>query len=134
MPTCLFFKSMNDRNFLHNYFENNAYSRDKWKKRNRYYHRTLEKHYSFIIPAGSRVLELGCSTGDLLNSVRPEYGVGIDFSQNVLDIAKKKYPSLKFVLADVMDFTTEDHFDYIIISDLLCSLWDIQSFFHNLKN
>jgi ubiquinone/menaquinone biosynthesis C-methylase UbiE len=126
-------KRMNDKNFLHNYFEKNAVTRDRWKKRNRYYHRTLEKHYSFIIPTGSRVLEMGCGTGDLLNSVKPAYGVGIDFSQNMLDIAKKKYPSLNFVVADAIDYSTEEKFDYIIISDLLCSLWDIQAFFQNLK-
>jgi ubiquinone/menaquinone biosynthesis C-methylase UbiE len=126
-------KRMNDKNFLHNYFEKNAVTRDRWKKRNRYYHRTLEKHYSFIIPTGSRVLEMGCGTGDLLNSVKPAYGVGIDFSRNMLDIAKKKYPSLNFVVADAIDYSTEEKFDYIIISDLLCSLWDIQAFFQNLK-
>lgn len=123
---------MTEKKFLLDYFEKQAKTRDKWKKRNRFYHRTLENNFSFIIPPGSRVLELGCSTGDLLNSVKPSYGVGVDFSQNALDIASKKYPTLKFVLADAIEFNTEDQFDYIIISDLLSSLWDIQAFFHNL--
>jgi ubiquinone/menaquinone biosynthesis C-methylase UbiE len=124
---------MNNKNFLLDYFENQAKSRDKWKKRNRFYHRTLEKNYSFIIPPGSKVLELGCSTGDLLNAVQPSYGVGVDFSQNVLDIAREKYPSMKFLLADAIEFEISEQFDYIIISDLLSSLWDIQAFFHNLQ-
>jgi len=47
------------------YFEKNASKRDKWKRRNRFYQRTIERQYSFIIPEGSTVLELGCSTGDL---------------------------------------------------------------------
>jgi ubiquinone/menaquinone biosynthesis C-methylase UbiE len=124
---------MKNKEFLHSYFENQALSREKWKRRNRFYHKILEKYFSFIIPAGSRVLELGCGTGDLLNAVKPEYGLGVDFSENILGIAKKKYPELNFVLSDVIDFSNDDEFEYVIISDLLSSLWDIQAFLQNLK-
>lgn len=121
------------KELLHNYFEKEAPKREKWNKRNRFYHKTLEKHYSFIIPEGSRVLELGCGTGDLLNSVKPALGIGVDFSQNMLSIAEKKHPHLSFVHADAIDYATDQEFDYIILSDLLCSLWDIQAVLKNLK-
>ena len=81
---------MTDKSFLHSYFEELAPKRDRWKKRNRLYHKILEKHYSFIIPEGSNVLEVGCGTGDLLNAVKPSVGVGLDFSKNMIAIAKKK--------------------------------------------
>jgi 2-polyprenyl-3-methyl-5-hydroxy-6-metoxy-1,4-benzoquinol methylase len=129
----MYFPIMQDKEFLHSYFENLAKSRDKWKKRNRFYHRNLEKYYSFIIPQGSRVLEMGCGTGDLLNSVKPGFGVGIDFSEGMLRVAKEKYPDLNFTLSDVSGYSNENPFDYIIISDLLSSLYDIQEFFQNLK-
>ena len=35
----------------------------------RFYHLLLRRYYSFFIPAGSRVLEIGCGTGDLLASL-----------------------------------------------------------------
>jgi SAM-dependent methyltransferase len=124
---------MNGKETLSNYFDQLAHHRDKWKKRNRFYHKILEKHFSFIIPEGSTVLELGCGTGDLLNAVKPSQGVGIDFSENMLSIARVKYPQLMFVHADASDFSYDMKFDYIIISDLLSSLWDIQSVFKNLK-
>ncbi len=124
---------MKGKELLHDYFENLAAKRDKWIKRNRFYHRTLQKHFSFIIPVGSRVLELGCATGDLLNAVKPSVGVGVDFSQNMLAIAENKYPNLQFVHADAAEYSTSLEFDYIIISDLLSSLWDIQAVLHNLK-
>ena len=78
---------------------------------------------------------MGCGTGDLLNAVKPAVGVGIDFSENmVLAIARAKYPNLSFIHADASDFVIDQKFDYVIISDLLSSLWDIQdSFFQNLK-
>ncbi|MCD4682964.1 MAG: glycosyltransferase [Bacteroidales bacterium] len=125
---------MTGKEILHNYFENLASNRDKWKKRNRFYHKILEKHFSFIIPEGAKVIELGCGTGDLLNSVKPAIGVGVDFSEKILEIARQKHPNIQFVHADITDFSTDTKFDYVIISDLLSSLWDIQAVLHNLRN
>jgi ubiquinone/menaquinone biosynthesis C-methylase UbiE len=123
---------MTGQEVLYRYFEKLAPQRDRWKKRNRFYHRSIEKYYNTIIPPGSCVLELGCGTGDLLNSVHPLSGTGIDFSESMLEIARKKYPQLNFIQADVTTNISGGKFDYIIISDLLCSLWDIQAVFHNL--
>jgi ubiquinone/menaquinone biosynthesis C-methylase UbiE len=118
---------------LIDYFENIALKRDKWKRRNRFYHRTLEKQFSFIIPEGSEVLELGCSTGDLLNSVKPSKGIGVDFSSKAIELAKIKYPHIEFFVADALNFSPASSIDYIIISDLIASLWDVQAFFHQVR-
>jgi len=118
---------------IYDFFELNATKRDKWKKRNRFYQKTIENQYSFIIPAGSIVLELGCSTGDLLNAIKPSKGIGVDFSEKTIEIAKQKYPHLQFIHANVHDFTFDEPVDYVIISDLLTSLWDVQTFFKRLK-
>ena len=124
---------MASKDALHEYFEKLALKRDKWKKRNSFYHKILARHFSFVIPEGSRVLELGCGTGDLLHSVKPAVGVGVDFSENMLALAREKYPELQFINADALTFRSEETFDYVIISDLLSSLWDIQAMFRNLK-
>lgn len=91
-----------------------------------YYHLKLQYIYKFLIPSGKRVLELGCSEGDLLASTSPAYGVGIDFSGEIIDIAKKKYPKLNFFVFDVHELKLEEQFDYIILSDLVNDLWDVQ--------
>jgi SAM-dependent methyltransferase len=124
---------MTGEKVLHDYFEQLAPKRAFWKKRNRFYHKILEKQYAFIIPEGSKVLEIGCGNGDLLSSVKPSKGVGVDFSENFLRIAREKHPSLTFIHADAADFSVDEVFDYIIISDLLSSLWDIQKVLHNLR-
>jgi cellulose synthase/poly-beta-1,6-N-acetylglucosamine synthase-like glycosyltransferase len=116
------------------YYNNSAPARDKWKKRNRLYHRTLSKYYSFVIPENSRVLEIGSGTGDLLNAVNPAYGVGIDFAENMVNIAREKYPHLKFICADGESFKLDGKFDYIILSDILSSSLDIQRLLGNLKH
>jgi 2-polyprenyl-3-methyl-5-hydroxy-6-metoxy-1,4-benzoquinol methylase len=115
------------------YFENNASRRDKWKKRNRFYQKTIERQFAFIIPEGATVLELGCSTGDLLNAVKPGRGIGVDFSPTAIEIAQRKYPQLEFHLADAVDFAPDIDIDYIIVSDLLTSLWDVQAFFRKVR-
>lgn len=119
---------------IREYFEKSAENRDKWKKRNRFYHKTIEQQFGFIIPQGSTVLELGCSTGDLLNSVKPGRGIGVDFSEAAIKIARQKYPHLEFYLANATDFVPETEIDFIIISDLITSLWDIQAFFKNVRS
>jgi trans-aconitate methyltransferase len=50
--------------------------------------------------------ELGCGTGELLASLAPSYGVGIDFAQAPLDRARACYPHLTFALGDAEDQAT----------------------------
>ncbi len=119
---------------IRDYFDRLAAQRDRWRKRNWFYHRTMEKQYRMIIPEGSTVLELGCGTGDLLNAVQPGVGYGIDFSEGMIEKAKNKYPGLSFYHADAENFKCDIHFDYVIMSDLLSSLWDIQEVIRNLRN
>ncbi|NTV37268.1 MAG: methyltransferase domain-containing protein, partial [Anaerolineaceae bacterium] len=64
---------------------------------NSYYHNRLRKVFSFLIPPGSRVLELGCGEGDLLAALHPSQGVGIDFSKKSLELGQKKHPQLRLI-------------------------------------
>ncbi len=109
-----------------NFYRSTAEKREKWNRRNRFYHRSLEKYFSFIIPPNKRVLEIGCGSGNLLNAVRPAYGVGIDFAPEVVEMAKQKYPSLNFYVDDIECLQLTETFDYIILSDVLGCLWDAQ--------
>ncbi len=122
---------------IRDYFNSIAAKRKKWKKGNSYYNRSLEKYFSFIIPAGSRVLEIGCGTGELLNAVQPSYGLGIDFAGEMIRIARESFPHLHFETDDIEDLkylpATGEKFDYIILSDLTMSLWDVQAAFENIR-
>ncbi|MBN2349924.1 MAG: glycosyltransferase [Bacteroidales bacterium] len=124
---------MPDKDQLIQYYNYLAPKRDRWKKRNSLYHKSIIKYYSFSIPAGSTVLELGCSTGDLLHAVAPNTGTGIDFSPKMIEEAKKKYPQLTFLCADAEDFSIDGTFDFIILSDLLGSLTDIHKVLQTIR-
>jgi ubiquinone/menaquinone biosynthesis C-methylase UbiE len=115
------------------FYEANAAKRERWNRRNRFYHKSLERYFSLIIPAGKRVAELGCGSGDLLSAVKPSYGLGVDFSQAVIAIAERKYPHLHFKVADAEAPDLNETFDYIIISDLLSALWDAQKCISQLR-
>ena len=117
---------------IKDFYNNTAGARLKWKERNRFYHKLIEKYFSFTIPAGKRVLEVGCSSGDLLNAVKPSYGVGIDFSEEMINYAQTRYPELNFIVDDIEKTSLNESFDYIILNDTLGCLWDAQKALHNV--
>ena len=91
-----------------------------------FYHKLLQHYYQFFISPGSRILELGCGQGDLLASLAPSSGVGIDFSREMIRCAAKKHKNLSFIQADAHDLPLKGTFDVIILSDLVNDLWDVQ--------
>lgn len=122
-----------DRQELIDFFNRSAASREKWIKRNRYYNKLLNNHLCFLVPSDSRVLEIGCGTGQLLNALRPKVGWGIDFSEEMIKIASANYGNLSFKIADAQNFDLAEKFDSIILSDVVGYFHDVQKVFHNLK-
>mgnify|MGYP000974194645 CR=1 FL=1 len=116
-----------------NFWNNIAEKNDLDKSTKRFYRKLISKIYKILIPEGYRILELGCGEGDLLNDLKPSCGVGIDFSDKMIEKAKAKHPNLQFFEYDVHDIPLEDKFDYIILSDLINDVFDVQLLFRNLR-
>lgn len=106
--------------------------RDKYIRRNRYYYKDMIKFLKFNIPENSKVLEIGCGTGYLLNALKPARGVGIDISAGMIAVAKENYSHLEFYQMDAENIQLEENFDFIIISDTLGYFEDIQRAFKEL--
>jgi len=115
-------------------FDALASGRDRFKARRRYYYQRLTEFLQFLVPPGQRVLEVGCGTGDLLHAVRPAFGVGLDLSGAMLRIARAKFPHLHVVQGDVHSPALAGTFDYIILSDLVGDLEDVQEAFGRLRS
>jgi ubiquinone/menaquinone biosynthesis C-methylase UbiE len=115
------------------FYRNTSQEREKWNRRNSFYHKLLERYFSFIIPEGKRVIEIGCGSGNLLNVVKPAYGLGIDFAPEVIGIARNKYPHLHFKVDDIEELQVDETFDYVIFSDLISCLLDAQKAMHNVR-
>ncbi|MFO8049903.1 MAG: glycosyltransferase [Desulfosudaceae bacterium] len=115
-------------------FDDLAPDRGFWKNKNRYYYREQDRFLKFLIPEGASVLELGCGTGESLNAVKPGYGVGVDFSAGMLDIARKQFPHLHFRQENIeqLQFRGET-FDFIILVDVIGHLLDVEEAFNRLR-
>jgi ubiquinone/menaquinone biosynthesis C-methylase UbiE len=97
------------------------------------YHRRLAEVYQFLVSPGQRVLEIGCAQGDLLAAVRPSFGVGVDFSGEMLRLANRRHPELHFLQSDAHALALSGTFDVILLSDLLNDLWDLQAAFRRFR-
>ena len=91
-----------------------------------YYQRRLAAVYRHLIPPKMRVLELGCGQGDLLAALEPSRGVGIDLSSKMVKRARARHPELEFVEADAHESLPAEQFDFIVLSDLVNDLRDVQ--------
>jgi len=101
--------------------------RDQWHARNRRYYRYLESRLRTLIPEHQAVLELGSGTGNLLHALQPGSGLGIDVSPRMVEIATHKYPQLQFRVDDAETVETRERFDYVVASDLVGDLLDINA-------
>lgn len=102
---------------------------DFWRRKNYYYHQELERFYKAIIPKRRNILEIGSADGYLLNRLEPSFGVGLDISQKMVEIAGSKYSSVNFIKSTIEDYEPSAKFDYVIISNLLEYTFDLYDFF-----
>ena len=108
---------------------------DSWTSWGEYYHHRLKQVYQFLVSPGQRVLEVGCSQGDLLAALEPAMGVGIDFSREMIDRATRRHPKLRFIHADAHDLSyLNEPFDVVVLSDLINDLWDVQEVFQQITH
>lgn len=115
------------------HWDNVSSQKEKTDRIGAYYQKLLQAYYRFLIPSGMRVLELGSGIGELLNAVEPSYGVGVDFSGEMIKKASAKYPHLNFIQADVQELQLNEKFDFIVLSDLVNDLWDVQAVFNKIR-
>jgi len=100
----------------------------------RAYQKLLQKYFSYLVPAGQRVLEVGCGLGDLLAALKPSRGVGVDFSPATIELARERHPDLVFCEADGARIRSEERFDYIVLSDVVNDVPDVQGLLENLHH
>jgi len=122
---------------VRDHYDRLAPERDRWYEKNSYYHGTVERRLSALIPPGSSVLELGCGTGNLLSALKPSRGLGLDISAEMVRLARAKFPGLQFEVADVEAFRVDEKFDFVVASDLIGELGDITAMlecFHRVSH
>lgn len=100
------------------HFDDVAPDYDRWKAKAHRYYAALKASLREIVPPKSSVLEVGCATGDILASLEPKDGVGLDISPAMIELAACKHPHLRFQVHDLMDGPLDERFAYIVAADV----------------
>ena len=118
---------------LKDYFNNVANTRVKYRQTKHYYWDSITEYCNFFVQPDSSVLEIGCGTGELIAQINGNYKTGIDFSETMIDEAKRQFPAIEFVCMPAEEIKLEKKYDVIILSNLVGYLLDIQHVFEELK-
>jgi SAM-dependent methyltransferase len=114
-------------------FDRIAEDRARWKNKNAYYYDEITRIMKFLIPEGYSVLEIGSGDGNLLSELNPSRGLGIDASPRFVESARMRYPDLEFRQGFAENFESDEKFDYIVLSNLVGYLDDVEMVFKRLK-
>jgi ubiquinone/menaquinone biosynthesis C-methylase UbiE len=117
------------------YFESIVPRYDKERRKKRYYYSLLERWFRYVVPPGKRILELGCADGSLATRLEPSSVAGVDFAPGFVELAKRRHPEGDWREADLTLETPSfpQPFDYVIASDLVGYISDIQETLERLR-
>ncbi len=123
---------------ISSFYDEIAKNRKKWLAKASSFHREDRLNLKELILPRSRILELGCGTGNLLKSLEPSYGLGVDISKEIIKEANKDSKGIKFIEGDISNIKKylikKEKFDYIILSDTIGYIEDIQSTLESLHD
>lgn len=114
------------------HFDEAAAERARPRLLSAFYRREIEHLLKRTIPPAQSVAVVGSGDGGLLAALAPARGLGIDFAPNMVALARKKHPGLRFEVDDIEDLKTAEKFDYVVLSDVLGSLADVWTALRNL--
>ena len=104
-------------------YQSHAEAYDRQRSRKFFEARWLAR-FGDVLPRGSKVLDLGCGGGQPVSAWLIAEGfsfTGVDYSEAMLDIARRRWPSENWCLADMRSLDLNETFHGIVA-------WD--SFFH----
>lgn len=95
------------------------------------YKKQIEDFCKAYIPAGSRVLDLGCGPGNNISRIKALRSscmfTGVDLSQTFLQIAGKAHPEATFIHGNICELQPTSSYDTIIASFCIVHLSDLET-------
>jgi len=72
------------------------------------------------MPRG-KVLDLGCGTGELTSKIAKfsDEVIGLDSSVEMVNLARKTYPEINYVISDACTMQWDNYFDYVFSNAVL---------------
>ena len=98
------------------------------RKRNRFFHSQVNRLVAAQVHQESRVIDIGCSNGELLKSLEPlEAAVGIDIDKYAIEEASARVSNAEFLAEPVEDVRVSplENPDYILMSMVLDQVYDV---------
>src|SRR6185503_2172215 len=89
--------------------------------------RRMEVLCEIGVSKGSKVLDFGCGTGQLLSFLQRSIGfegeyVGYDISPEAIELARSAHPSGRFEVRNILEEPAEETFDYVLVSGVFNNL------------
>ena len=106
-----------------NLYERHAAAWDSARGKNLFERAWLDR-FRALLPAGGKILDLGCGAGEPIARYFIEAGcrvTGVDSSPAMITLCRKRFPDAQWINADMRQLKLADRFDGILA-------WD--SFFH----
>jgi len=119
------------KTLVEKHFDKVAEDYDFYKANNKYYYDELKQLLQRQIPKDCKVFEIGCGTGDLLVSLKPNIGYGVDLSREMIKIANNKYEDYKNITFSTV--WPNDNYDYIFMSDVTEHLANSKATFRKIS-
>jgi SAM-dependent methyltransferase len=115
--------------------------RERWIARSRYYYDGLVRLLRRIVPARQSVLDVGCGNGDQLTALEPLLAVGVDVSQGMIDLARRKHPHLELHRQAAEELSLPVHevhgetggFDFVLMVNVIGEIADVLAALKRLR-
>jgi SAM-dependent methyltransferase len=118
---------------IRRYYDDNLEALERGRGQRRYFYSRLSRMISARVPPGSRILDVGSGTGQLLHELQPSYGVGIDVSPKTIAEARRLHAGerLHFLEGDGADpdvlRAAGGPFDAVLLVNTATQLTDVQA-------
>tara|TARA_Y100001968_G_scaffold91344_1_gene82190 strand:+ start:787 stop:2178 length:1392 start_codon:yes stop_codon:yes gene_type:complete len=105
--------------------------------KNKTYYKDLQAIHKLLVPEGKKILEIGCGNGDLLMSLQPVLGYGIENDIESVKEANIRHPNLIINVAQPHEISEElldyNKFDIILLNNTLNTVNDVQLLLEKLE-
>ena len=92
-------------------YYNYIYSWKNYENDARLLRALIQKHKK---SSGSRLLDVACGTGKHIQYLKNDFEcIGVDISEQMLAVARENLPSIRFIRANMTDFSLDECFDVV---------------------
>lgn len=82
------------------------------------------------------VLDIGCNTGELCHILSKNYNIyaeGVDINESAINIAKKRYPKLRFFAGNINNIKIRKRYDVVIMMQVIEHLEEPEKMLKTVK-